>query len=275
MPRSFAQPATASPALYSLPSDLWSVSFLPQGDSPAYFKVCFFGMSLGITGSYPLPELPLTFQAFLRLYFLALLSSELLVVVKIILLFLLYFSELDKCKNPSTPERDHQEECAREREQHQMTSTTNHWEHAAAPTVARMSHQAPPPPHPFPHLALQQPQRHSGDPFVQPPIAGSSHIPNPQPLNPSPRDQVADIHAQLAAIQQQQPPPARRRQQSAVQTASGVNNVPLGTAEVARMCAQAKALQQRQVAPATTTATTAATSTTASSTTATITTTCT
>ncbi|KAF8592632.1 hypothetical protein K439DRAFT_1610401 [Ramaria rubella] len=111
--------------------------------------------------------------------------------------------------NPSTPECDHQEECAREHEQHQMTSTTNHWECAAAATADRILHQQPPPPHPFPHLALQQPQRHSGDPFVQPPNAGSSHIPNPQPLNPSPRDQVADIHAQLAAIQQQQPLPAR------------------------------------------------------------------
>ncbi|KAF8577398.1 hypothetical protein K439DRAFT_1622107 [Ramaria rubella] len=100
MPRSFAQPATASPAPYSLCSDLWSVSFLPQGDSPAYFKVflaCHWALQ-ALTGSYPLPELPLTFQAFLKLYFLALLSSELLVVVQIILLFLLHFSELDKCK---------------------------------------------------------------------------------------------------------------------------------------------------------------------------------
>ncbi|KAF8580171.1 hypothetical protein K439DRAFT_1619988 [Ramaria rubella] len=122
--------------------------------------------------------------------------------------------------NPSTPERDCQEERAREHEQHQMTSTTNRWERAAAATADRILHQQPPPPHPFPHLALQQPQRHSGDPFVQPPIAGSSHIPNPQPLNPSPRDQVADICAQLAAIQQQQPLPARRWQPSAVRPAS-------------------------------------------------------
>ncbi|KAF8585645.1 hypothetical protein K439DRAFT_1615778 [Ramaria rubella] len=91
-----------------------------------------------------------------------------------------------------------------------MTSTTNHHERAAAATATRMFHQPPPPPHPFPHLALQQPQRHSGDPFVQPPMAGPSYIPNPQPPNPSPRDQVADIRAQLAAIQQQQPPPASK-----------------------------------------------------------------
>ncbi|KAF8589304.1 hypothetical protein K439DRAFT_1612889 [Ramaria rubella] len=122
--------------------------------------------------------------------------------------------------NPSTPERDRQEERAREHEQRQMTSTTNRRECAAAATADRILHQQPPPPHPFPHLALQQPQRHSGDPFVQPPIAGSSHIPNPQTLNPSPRDQVADICAQLAAIQQQQPLPARRWQPSAVQPAS-------------------------------------------------------
>ncbi|KAF8579424.1 hypothetical protein K439DRAFT_1620544 [Ramaria rubella] len=152
----------------------------------------------------------------------ALLSSELFVVAKINSFFLPNFSVSQI--NPSTPERDRQEECAREREQHQMTSTTNHWECAAAATADRILHQQPPPPHPFPHLALQQPQRHSGDPFVQPPIAGSSHIPNPQPLNPSRRDQVADIRAQLAAIQQQQPLPARRWQPSAVQPASNVDN---------------------------------------------------
>ncbi|KAF8578127.1 hypothetical protein K439DRAFT_1621581 [Ramaria rubella] len=226
-------PCRCLKALHSLPPHL-----LLRTPSPVISG--FFGMSLGITGSYPLPELPLTFQAFLRLYFLALLSSELLVVVKIILLFLLHFSELDKCK------------CI----------TIFIGILLLLNVIVRKN-------------VPESPQRHSGDLFVQPPIAGSSHIPNPQPLNPSPRDQVADICAQLAAIQQQQPPPAGRRQQSAVQTASGVNNVPLGTAEVARMCAQANALQQRQVAFATTTATTAATSTTASSTTATITTTCT
>ncbi|KAF8577051.1 hypothetical protein K439DRAFT_1622397 [Ramaria rubella] len=145
------------------------------------------------------------------------------------------------------------EECARECEQRQMTPTTNHRERAAAATAARMLHQPhpPPPPHPFPHLALQQPQRHSGDPFIQPPIAGPSHIPSLQPPIPSPRDQVANICAQLAAIQQQQPPPARRRQQRAVQSASGVNNnVPLGPARVADIHAQLAAIQQQQPPPA-------------------------
>ncbi|KAF8575044.1 hypothetical protein K439DRAFT_1623875 [Ramaria rubella] len=77
-------------------------------------------------------------------------------------------------------------------------------------------------------------------------IAGSSHIPNPQSPNPSPQERVADIHAQLAAIQQQQPPPARQRQQSAFQTGLSVNSVPLGVAGVAQMHAQADALRQQQ-----------------------------
>ncbi|KAF8589219.1 hypothetical protein K439DRAFT_1612937 [Ramaria rubella] len=42
------------------------------------------------------------------------------------------------------------------------------------------------------------------------------------PLGAARVAEVADIHAQLAAIQQQQPPPARRLQQPAVQTVSGV-----------------------------------------------------
>ncbi|KAF8576086.1 hypothetical protein K439DRAFT_1623115 [Ramaria rubella] len=45
--------------------------------------------------------------------------------------FLVYFADFHKCKcttffgNPSTPEHDCHEECAREHEQRQMTSTTN------------------------------------------------------------------------------------------------------------------------------------------------------
>ncbi|KAF8583735.1 hypothetical protein K439DRAFT_1617265 [Ramaria rubella] len=192
---------------------------------------------------------------FLGLYCQALLSSELLVVAKLLPLHL--YAEMlsffgvvfwtDKFFFCLISLNFTNEECAREREQRQMTSTTNRRERAAAATATRVLHQPPPPPHPFPHLALQQPQRHSGDPFVQPAMAGPSHISNPQPPNPSPRDQVADIRAQLAAIQQQQPLPARQRLQSTVQTASGVNvnNVPIGAAGIAYMHAQADALRQQ------------------------------
>ncbi|KAF8578215.1 hypothetical protein K439DRAFT_1621500 [Ramaria rubella] len=120
--------------------------------------------------------------------------------------------------NPSTPERDRQEERAREREQRQMTSTTNRWECAAAATADRILHQQPPP---LTHFLILHYNSLRGILVIHLSsllLLVSSHIPNPQPLNPSPRDQVADICAQLAAIQQQQPLPARRWQPSAVST---------------------------------------------------------
>ncbi|KAF8580149.1 hypothetical protein K439DRAFT_1620008 [Ramaria rubella] len=194
-----------------------------QSEQSCNFQGYFF-MFLPIACSYTVPEHFVALQVcFFEPYCQALIPSKLLVVAKI-------FTN---------------EKCAREREQRQMSSTTNWRECAAAATATRMLHQPPPPPHPFPHLALQQPQMHSGDPFVQLPTAGPSYIPNPQPPNPSPRDQVADIHAQLAVIQRQQPPPARRGQQSTVQTVSGVRNVPLGAEGLAQMHAWADVLRQQ------------------------------
>ena len=67
--------------------------------------------------------------------------------------------------------------------------------------------------------------------------------------NPSPRDAVAAIHAQLAAIPQ--PAPAQRRR--AVQSNSSVNvpacNIAVGSAAIAQLCMQAPALPIRLPAP--------------------------
>ena len=118
---------------------------------------------------------------------------------------------------PSTPERDREDERAR---QHaaalQMTSPTHCRERAAAATASRSRNQPPPPPQPFPHppCVAQQP---SNDPFVQP------HVQAP---NPSPRDAVAAIRAQLAAGPQLNPV-HRRSNQSAPPT-----NLALGGAAI-------------------------------------------
>ena len=76
-------------------------------------------------------------------------------------------------------------EHARQRAELQMTSTT-HWpEHAAAATASRMQDPPPPPSQPLPQLPPQYSTEQSAvDPFAPP--------------NPSPRDAVAAIHAQLA-----------------------------------------------------------------------------
>ena len=93
---------------------------------------------------------------------------------------------------PSTPECDREDEHAR---QHaaalQMTSPTHCRERAATATASRSCNQPPPPPQPFPHpppprVTLQP----SNDPFVQP------HVQAP---NPSPRETVAALPAQIDA----------------------------------------------------------------------------
>ena len=68
----------------------------------------------------------------------------------------------------------------------QMTSTTHHRERAAAATASRMQDQPLPPP----QLLPQPPPWHPTDQSPADPFA---------PPNPSPRDAVAAIRAQLAA----------------------------------------------------------------------------
>ena len=90
---------------------------------------------------------------------------------------------------PSTPERNREDECARERNLHQMNSPTHRRERATAATASMMQNPLPAPELPLP-LPLPHPhqQRLVGvDPFLGPVMP-----------NPSPRDAVAAIRAQLA-----------------------------------------------------------------------------
>ena len=77
------------------------------------------------------------------------------------------------------------------------------------------------------------------DPFLDPQVTGPSH--GPVMPNPSPRDTVAAIRAQLAVIPQ--PAPAQRRH--AVQSNSSVNvlavNVSVGSAAISQLHMQAAA----------------------------------
>ena len=93
-----------------------------------------------------------------------------------------------------------------------MTSTTHHREHAAAATASRMQDQPPPPPQPLP----QPPPQRPADPFAPP--------------NPSPRDMVAAIRAQLAAGPQ--PVYGQRRHTNQIPPST---NIPLGSAAIAQL----------------------------------------
>ena len=127
-------------------------------------------------------------------------------------------------QRPSTPEHDREVECARRWAELQMTSTTHHRECAAVATASRMQDPPPPPPQPSPQPPPHHPVEQSAmDPFAPP--------------NPSPRDAVAAIHAQLAAGPQ--PIPMKRRYDN--QTASS-SNVPLGSAAMVQLHVQAPAL---------------------------------
>jgi hypothetical protein len=109
-----------------------------------------------------------------------------------------------------------------------MTSPTHRRERAAAATASRSHNPPPPPPQPFPQTV---PQSHNamhalGDPFLQPPIQGP---------NPSPRDAVAAIRAQLAAT----PLPNVSRRRYNLPTRPANVAVPLGSAAIADLRAQA------------------------------------
>ena len=79
-------------------------------------------------------------------------------------------------RNPSTPERNHQEEEQRQRDECQMTSPTDCRQCAAEATASRAQSWAPPLPSPFPNLH-PAPTNNQADPF-QPPVAGPSHAPD-------------------------------------------------------------------------------------------------
>ena len=125
-----------------------------------------------------------------------------------------YMTDWLYVRAPSTPERDREDERARQRAAAlQMTSPTHRRDRAAAAAASRSRNLPPPPPQPFPHPppphVAQQP---SNDPFVQP------HMQAP---NPSPRETVAAIRAQLAAGPQLVPVWQRSNQLP-------LANVPLG-----------------------------------------------
>ena len=104
-----------------------------------------------------------------------------------------------------------------------MTSTTHCREHAAAATASRMQDPPPPPPQPLPQPPPQHPREQSAvDPFAPP--------------NPSPRNAVAAIRAQLAMGPQ--PIHGQRRHINQMMPSS---NVPLGSAAMAQLHAQAQA----------------------------------
>jgi hypothetical protein len=132
---------------------------------------------------------------------------------------------------PSTPERDREDEHARQHAALQMISLTHRWEHAAAATASRSHNLPPPPPQPFPQAVHQANNATHGseDPFAQPLIQGP---------NPSPRDAVAAIHAQLAAAPQLIPTRTNTRR---INPPTLPAHVPLGSAAIAALRAQAHA----------------------------------
>jgi len=136
-----------------------------------------------------------------------------------------------------------------------MTSPTERRERAAAVTANRLPFQPPPPPRPFPVPVQQSGRPIPADPFAQPPVAGPSGLQpaadagpshvghdSDQPPDPSPREAVAAIRAQLPQMISS----GRRGRHQAAPLA-----VPSGRQGVAGLRAQAVALSlPQQSAPA-------------------------